>query len=186
MNEKNEIKLHEIHNFHLPETNTWARTPMVTATTVSNNKRRRAVIHGFKTLLRVPSPAVLWKRKLTSYSYMVMVTGFPVFIWIRSSCFGLPFSARRYLSSVFIKVILVWREVLKRSGSENPWFAPGFYFWRHWLSVVAGPDLALWSKAWKRMFSLLPPTFFFSLFSVYPFRVYRVISNLLSYLFFIF
>lgn len=161
--QKNETKLDEIHNFYLPETNKWARTPMVTDTTVSNNTVRRAIIHGSKPLLRVPNTTVLWKRKLTSYSYMVSVTGFLVLFWIRSSCFGLHLPARRHLSSIFIKVILVWREVLKKSGSENPWCCSWFLFLEA-LALCGGQSwllLAVWSKVahmLEKGLFLLPPT----------------------------
>ena len=107
--QKNEIRLSGIHNFYIPETNKWARRPMVTATTVSNNTARRAIIHGFKSLFWVRNPTVLRKRKVTSYSYISTVKGFLVLFWIKLGCFGLPFPARRHLSSIFIKVILVWK-----------------------------------------------------------------------------
>lgn len=112
--------------FYLPETKKWARSPMATATTVSNDTTRRAIIHGFKSLLWVPNPTSLWKRKITSYSHIEIVTDFLVLL--KCMLLSLPFSARRHLSSVLVKVILAWREVLKNQYLGIHDIAPGFYF----------------------------------------------------------
>ena len=81
------------------------------------------------------------KENSAGYSYTVTVTSFLVLLWTTASFFGLPFPARIHLSWICIKVILGWRDILRRSGSGNVQYYSWFLFLEALALCAVSPHL---------------------------------------------